>query len=101
MGRADTPDGFMGRKTIAGIWHIGEARWVTTFTHPAIINYSWTAYPELRSVVSSEVVYVAKGEDGLPCESVDAATARYHSGDASNRPRPLGYESESGHNHVD
>ena len=28
-GRADTPDGFMGRRTIAGVWHIGEARWGT------------------------------------------------------------------------
>ena len=47
-GRADTPDGYMGGQSIAGVWLIREQRWITELTHPSLQMYSWDGYPPLQ-----------------------------------------------------
>ena len=37
-GRDDTPDGFMGGQSVAGVWLIREQRWIKEVTHPCLQN---------------------------------------------------------------
>ena len=39
-GRADTPDGFMGGPSLAGVWHIRDHKWIKEITHAALMAYS-------------------------------------------------------------
>ena len=47
--------------------------------------------------MKSEVVHVAKGDNGLPCETVDDAFARHYAGVAADQPPPVGYGAQGGH----
>ena len=77
-GRDDTPDGFMGGQSVAGVWLIREQRWIPELTHPCLMHYDWSGYPPLLRGATTEPIFAAADENGLACETPDNAYARYH-----------------------
>ena len=97
-GREDTPDGFMGAQSVAGVWQIKEQRWFPELSHACIMNYDWSCYPPLRHGATTEPIFAATDEYGLACELLDDALARYHAGAAADRPIPAGMDACGGRN---
>ena len=97
-GREDTPDGFMGAQSVAGVWRIKEQRWIPELSHPCIMNYDWSCYPPLIHGATIEPIFAATDENGLACEIPDDALARYHAGAAADRPIPAGMDACGGRN---
>ena len=52
-GREDTPDGYMGQRSVAGVWNIRRQCWIKELTRPWVISYDWSNYPPLRHDIRS------------------------------------------------
>ena len=96
--RDDTPDGFMGGRSVAGVWLIREQKWIPELTHPCLVHYDWSCYPPLLHGATTEPIFAATDENGLACEIPDDANARYHAGEAADWPGPAGFDADGGRN---
>ena len=85
-----------GSSEQCGVWNIKRQCWVEQLSHPSTMTYDWIAYPPLRHEVRAEVVFMAKGDDQLPCETVGNAVSRHYVGLAAEPPLPLGFEALGG-----